>query len=47
MIDSIKNFLKVEHDHASIVSFVHVKSDFSVRCVKHESVEYEFLNPDW
>ena len=27
MIDSIKNFLKVDHDHASIISFVYVKSD--------------------
>ena len=27
MIDSIKIILKVDYDHASIVSFIHVKSD--------------------
>ena len=27
MINSIKSFLNVDHDHASIVYFVYVKSD--------------------
>ena len=31
MVDGVKTFLKVDYDHASIVSFDHVKSDLVCR----------------